>query len=156
MLFFALLGLATLAAALADRLGAPGLGTWPARMRWGLAAALVFFGIDHLAMPGRYLPMIEGLVPWPGAVIMLTGLCEVAGAIGLLVPRLRRAAGILLAVYFVCVFPANIRNALQGLAVEGLPAAGWYYWARLPLQPLAIWWSLRAAEVIAWPRRSRA
>jgi uncharacterized membrane protein len=60
----------------------------------------------------------------------------------------------MLAIYFVCVFPANIKNAVEGVVVEGLPTASWYYWVRLLFQPLAIWWALRASEVIG-PRRTR-
>jgi uncharacterized membrane protein len=37
-----------------------------------------------------------------------------------------------------------------------LPQAAWYYWARLPFQPLAIWWALFAAELIRWPFSHRA
>lgn len=123
-------------------------------MRWGMTGGLLFAGIDHLVTPGRYVPMVEGLLPMPDLVILFTGLCEIAGAIGLQVPRLRRLAAILLAAYFVCVFPANIRNAVMGLAVEGLPQAQWYYWVRLLFQPLAILWPLFAAGVILphWPR----
>jgi uncharacterized membrane protein len=42
----------------------------------------------------------------------------------------------MLAIYFVCVFPANIKNAIEGLSVQGLPGANWYYWMRLLFQPL--------------------
>jgi uncharacterized membrane protein len=62
----------------------------------------------------------------------------------------------MLAIYFVCVFPANIKNAIDGLNVEGLPQAGWYYWGRLLFQPVAVWWSLRAAEVIGGVSRQAA
>ena len=79
------------------------------------------------------------------------GLAEIAGAIGLMLPRWRRLAGAMLAIYFVAVFPANIHNALNGLAVDGLPQAQWYYWARLPLQPLAVWWALYAVDLVRWP-----
>lgn len=156
MIFFAVTGLVTLLVALAGRLGLPGLAGWPDRMRWGMAAALVFTGVDHLTTPERYLPMMPGFVPWHAAVVFMTGLCEIAGAAGLLVPPLRRTAGILLAVYFVCVFPANIRNALAGLNAPGLPSEHWYYWLRLALQPLAIWWALFCAGVLRWPVRRPA
>ena len=69
--------------------------------------------------------------------------------------ELRYLAGILLAIYFVCVFPANIKNAIEGLSVEGLPAANWYYWARLLFQPLVIWWTLYSSAAIDWPLRQR-
>lgn len=152
MIFFAVVAIATQLARLADRLGLPGLADWPSRMRWGMATALLLFGTDHLLIPARYLPMLPEALPWREEIILFTGLCEIAGAVGLLIPRLRRLAGILLAIYFVCVFPANIRNALQGLSVNGLPGAGWYYWVRLAFQPVAVWWALRAAEVIPAPR----
>ncbi|MEX0591358.1 MAG: DoxX family protein [Xanthobacteraceae bacterium] len=151
MLFFALIGALTLLAALAARLGVPGLDDWRACMRWGLAIALVFTGVDHLLLPVRYLPMLPDFVPYPNEIVALTGLCEIAGAFGLLIPRLRKLAGVMLAIYLVAVFPANIKNAIEGLSVEGLPSANWYYWARLPFQPLAVWWSLYAAAVVDWP-----
>ena len=155
MIFFAALMVLTLAAALASRAGVPGLPTWPARMRIALAAALWFFGTDHLFNIDRYLAMMPGFVPWPAETVVFTGLCEIAGGFGLLVPRVRRLAGIMLALYFVAVFPANIKNAIDGLSVDGLPSVSWYYWARLLFQPLAVWWALYAAEVIAWPHGCR-
>jgi uncharacterized membrane protein len=86
--------------------------------------------------------MMPRFVPYPRAVVLFTGLCEIAGGIGLLIPGMRLLAGFMLAVYFVCVFPANIKNAVEGLAVEGLPRNRWYYWLRLPFQPVAIGWAL--------------
>ena len=148
MMFFALLAGIALAGWGLSGLGVRGLGTWPARMRIAMAVALVLAGIDHWASPGRYLPMIDGFVPWPLTVVLVTGLCELAGALGLMLPATRRWAAIALAVYFAAVFPANVSNAINGLAVDGLPQAGWYYWLRLAVQPLVVWWALRAGEVI--------
>lgn len=144
MLFFALLLVLTLAAV-------PWLKAWPARMRFAMAVSLLFVGLDHWLTPGRYLPMMPPWVPLHLEVVLFTGAAEIAGAFGLLIPRLRRLAGLVLAIYFVAVFPANLHNALNGLAVEGLPQAQWYYWVRLAFQPLAIWWALFAAELIRWP-----
>lgn len=152
MLFIALLLALCLLAALADRLGAPGVATWPARMRLAMAAALLFVGSDHLLTPERYLPMMPSFLPYPLELVLFTGLCEQAGAIGLLLPRWRRWAAVALALYFVCVFPANLKNALDGLSVDGLPSAQWYYWLRLPFQPLIMLWALYAGELIG--RRS--
>ena len=148
MLFIALLILLTLLALLADRGGIPGLAGWPARMRLAMAVALLLVGSDHLLTPQRYLAMMPDLLPYHLELVLFTGLCELAGAIGLLLPRWRRWAALALALYFVCVFPANIKNALEGLDVEGLPAATWYYWLRLPMQPLIILWALYAGELI--------
>lgn len=148
MLFIALLILLTLLAALADRLNAPGLADWPARMRLGMAAALLLVGSDHLLNPQRYLPMMPDFLPAHLELVLFTGLCELAGAVGLLLPRWRRRAALALALYFVCVFPANVKNALDGLDVEGLPAATWYYWLRLPMQPLILLWALYAGGLL--------
>jgi uncharacterized membrane protein len=147
MLFFLLLVL-TLAAAVASRLGVPGLADWPARMRLAMSLSLLFIGVDHLVTPDRYLPMMPKFVPYPFEVVIFTGLCEIAGGLGLLTQRLRRAAAIALAIYFAAVFPANIKVAVEGGTVEGMPVSHWYYWTRLLFQPIAIWWVLYAGGVI--------
>lgn len=158
MLFIALILSVTILALVVQLLMRRGPVDLPQAMRIGLAAGLVFFGVDHLLTPERYLPMIESFLPWPGRIVLFTGLCEIAGAIGLLVPRLRWIAGLMLAVYFVAVLPANINNALQameGLGVQGLPASPAYYWSRLLFQPVYIWWALAAGGVIGLPWRRK-
>jgi uncharacterized membrane protein len=150
MLFFALLAVLTAAITLIER-GAD----WPRRMRLALAIALVAVGTDHWANPERYLAMMPPWVPLHYEMVLFSGAAELAGAIGIIVRRTRALAGFALAIYFVAVFPANIHNALNGLAVEGLPQAAWYYWARLPFQPLAIWWALFSTGLIRWPLRAR-
>ena len=151
MLFFALLAVLTAAIALVHR-----KSDWPQRMRLAMAIALIAVGTDHWANPGRYLAMMPPWVPLHYEMVLFTGAAEIAGAVGLLVRKTRALAGLALAAYFVAVFQANIHNALNGLAVDGLPQAAWYYWARLPFQPLAIWWALFSAELIHWPLRVRA
>ena len=146
MLFFGLLLVLTL-------LAVPIATGWPARMRLAMALSLFFVGSDHWIHPERYLAMMPPWIPLHLELVLFTGAAEIAGGLGLLIPRFSALAGVLLAVYFVAVFPANIHNALNGLSVEGLPQASWYYWARLPFQPLAIWWALFSAQVIRWPVR---
>jgi uncharacterized membrane protein len=148
-MFFVILLLVLCSAAWgASRLGAPALADWPARMRLALALALLFAGTDHWLTPERYLPMMPGYLPWHLPLVLFTGACEIAGALGLLFPSTRRLAAALLALYFACVFPANVHNALNGLTVEGLPQAQWYYWLRLPFQPLIILWTLYAGGLL--------
>lgn len=151
MLFFGMIVVATLAVAGLSWLRVPGLGTWTSRMRWGLSVALLIAGTDHVMTPQRYARMIESFLPFAHEIALITGLCEIAGAVGLLVPQTRRLAAILLAVYFVAVLPANINNALSGIRFEGLPTGDWYYWLRLVFQPLIIAWTLYAGGVL--PRR---
>lgn len=142
MMFLAMIGLVSLAAWGLERTGFVGHWSVRASMRVGLSVGLVLAGLDHIMTPGRYLPMIPPGLPFPADIVAFTGLCEIAGGIGLQLPHLRRLAGIMLAIYFVCVFPANIWNAINGISVDGLPTSHWYYWARLPFQIVFIWWAL--------------
>ena len=123
--------------------------------RFALAAAYAAAGVFHLATPGPFLLITPDWVPYPRAVIFDTGLCELAGAAGLLVRRLRRAAGIGLALYAVCVFPANIKHAFEGLPPGQVQLSWWYHGPRLALQPVLVWWALFAGEAIDWPFRRR-
>lgn len=118
-----------------------------------LAAAYLAAGVLHLIAPGGFIAITPAWVPFAREVIAITGLCEIAGAIALLVPRLRRTAGIMLALYALCVFPANINHALHGIAIGGTVLGLWYHVPRLLLQPVIIWWALWAGSVIDWPLR---
>lgn len=118
--------------------------------------ALFYFaaGIVHLVATDAFLLIMPDWVPAPRDVVLATGVCEIAGAIGLMLPRTRKLAGIMLALYAVCVFPANIKHALDNIQVPGLPSSWWYHAPRLAAQPLLIWWALYAAGVIDWPWRT--
>lgn len=111
-----------------------------------MAAMFLFTGTDHLANPQRYLPLMPPYVPWPSVMIYLSGFFELLGAAGLVWRRTRRWAGYGLAALLVVVFQANIYVALSGGQVEGVPASGWYYWARLPIQFVFIGWALWCAR----------
>ena len=122
-------------------------------LRWLLAAAYFAAGVLHLLHPAPFVAIVPGWVPMPLLTVQATGVCEILGATGLMIPRLRRFAGIMLALYAVCVFPANIHHALARVAVGGT-ALGWgYHGPRLLLQPVIVWWSLFAGGVIQWPWR---
>lgn len=125
-------------------------------LRLLLAAIYVVAGVAHIISPAGFMRITPDWVPWPERVILLTGICEVAGGIALaFVPPLRRAAGIALAAYAVCVFPANINHAVNDIAIGGTHLGWWYHAPRLAFQPVAVWWALWAASVIDWPFRTR-
>ncbi|MET0250376.1 MAG: DoxX family protein [Sphingobium sp.] len=120
-----------------------------------LAGAYAFAGVAHLARPAGFVAITPEWVPAPETVVALTGIAELAGAAGLMVPRLRPAAGVGLALYALCVWPANINHAVNGITLGGVQL-GWAYHApRLALQPLIIWWALWASGAIDWPFRRR-
>ena len=119
--------------------------------RWVLALAYLVAGIAHLRSPAGFLAITPSWVPWPEAVVFFTGLAEIAGAGGLMIPRLRRAAGIGLALYALCVWPANFNHAWNDIALGGKHLTWWYHGPRLALQPVIVWWALWAGGVTDWP-----
>ncbi|MEO0500304.1 MAG: hypothetical protein AAF205_07080 [Pseudomonadota bacterium] len=126
--------------------------------RFVLALVYMAAGLAHLLNPAPFLAITPAWVPQPELVILATGVAELLGAAGLLTRRFRHAAGIGLALYALCVYPANLNHALNGIAVGG-ETLGWGYHApRLLFQPLFIWWALWAGGVIEWPfgRKERA
>jgi uncharacterized membrane protein len=124
-------------------------------MRWVMAVFYFTAGVIHLRSPQGFLPIVPEWVPYPLQVVLLTGVAEIMGAIGLMIPRLRWLAGLMLALYAVAVFPANIKHAMEGIALAGSQQGLGYHIPRLMLQPVLVWWALFAGKVINWPFRAR-
>jgi uncharacterized membrane protein len=132
-------------------------GEWARTLlRWLLALFYFAAGVVHLRSPGVFLPIVPDWVPFPRETILVTGACEIAGAIGLLVPRMRWLAGMMLAVYAAAVFPANIKHAIEGIAMAGTRQGWGYHVPRLLFQPVFVWWALFAGGVIDWPLKRRS
>lgn len=110
-------------------------------------------GIAHIRSPAGFLQITPAWVPWPEAVVFATGVAEIAGAVGLMVPRLRYAAGVGLALYALCVWPANVNHAINDIAIGGTDLSWWYHGPRLALQPVIIWLALWVGGVTDWPLR---
>jgi len=113
-----------------------------------MATFYLVAGIVHLVAPDKFLPIVPEFVPIPRIVVLATGMCEIVGALALLNTRLRWLAGLMLALYAVFVFPANIKHAVEGIH---LPPVWWYHGPRLLMQPVLVWWALFCAGVIDWP-----
>ncbi len=120
-------------------------------LRWLLALAYAYAGYRHLATPAPFLAITPPWVPQPAFVVAATGVTELAGALGLMLPPVRKAAGWGLALYALCVWPANIHHALANVAINGETLSWWYHGPRLALQPLIIWWALWASGATDWP-----
>lgn len=123
-------------------------------LRFGLSVFYSAAGILHLAWPEPFLTITPGWVPYPETVIALTGICELLGAIGLWLPATVRAAGLGLALYAICVYPANVKHAMDGLGAADAGLLAWaYHVPRLALQPVLIWLPLYATGILRWPFR---
>jgi uncharacterized membrane protein len=120
-------------------------------MRWFMSAFYLLAGVFHLTTPDPFLLIVPDWVAYPREVVLLTGACEIAGAVALLTSRLRWWAGVMLALYAVCVFPANLKHAFMGVHVSPLPDSWWYHGPRLAFQPVLVLWALFCAGVIDWP-----
>lgn len=112
-----------------------------------LAAGFVFAGVMHFAITARYMRIMPPWIPLHRELVLLSGVCEIAGGIGLLVPWTRRAAGIGLALLLVAVFPANVQMLLNARAAHASTLAQGLLWARLPLQLAIIAWAGYAARL---------
>ena len=119
--------------------------TWQASARDALSLMLVFTGVSHFtSMREDFIRMMPPSLPWPRGLVYFTGVCEIAGAIGLLVPEVRRAAAYALIAFFLAVLPANIHAARLRITVRGKPATN--LWVRIPMQVLFMvlaFWSAR-------------
>jgi len=128
-------------------------------LRWLLALFYIVAGVFHLVRPGPFVAITPYWVPLPHEVVLATGIAELAGAIALVQPwslALRRVAGTGLALYAVCVFPANINHMFMDMA-KPLPVLGWgYHIPRMFAQPLLVWLALWVGSVIDWPFSRRS
>lgn len=126
-------------------------------MRWIIAIFFIGAGIAHLAVPEKLLLITPAWVPFAPQLIFLTGIFELAASIALLTRTpLRWWAGVTMALYALCVWPANFKHAIDGIQMPYIGNSWWYHGPRLAFQPVIIWWALYSAGVIDWPWRKTA
>lgn len=106
-------------------------------LRWLAAIFFIVAGMFHFLRSELYLQIMPPYFPAPQLLVAVSGVAEIAGGIGLLIPRVRRIAGWGLIALLAAVFPANI-YMLQHPGQ--LHFASWLLWARLPLQGVFIAW----------------
>ncbi len=106
--------------------------------RVALAIFFVTAGANHFLNPAIYLSMMPPWLPAPEAMNRISGAAEIAGGLGVLMPRSRRAAAIGLILLMLAVFPANLHVAIHGWPGVDIPR--WVLFARLPFQLAFIAW----------------
>ena len=117
---------------------------------WAVVLVFAAIGVLHFALPRFFEQIMPGWVPAAGpvgrrALVLLSGACEVLGALGVLYRPTRALAGWGLILLLVAVFPANGEMLL---AARRQHAAAWWQalmWARLPIQPVIMLWVYSAA-----------
>jgi len=110
-----------------------------------LAALFIGAGVNHFIMPRTYWQIVPpSLEDQAKQVVAVSGVAEVAGGVGVLLPRTRRAAGVGLIALLAAVFPSNLYMAREPERFQRIPR--WALYGRLPLQPLMMWWAWRATR----------
>jgi uncharacterized membrane protein len=114
---------------LAGLLGVTALDNQDLPLRIALFVMFLVTASAHWG-PGRsdLIRMVPPVLPAAGAMVTTTGVLEILGGVGLLIPLTAHAAAICLAILLVALFPANVRAAREGLTILGRPAM------RLPLR----------------------
>lgn len=117
--------------------------SWTGALRIALAAMFVFTAVSHFHPRTRpdLIRMVPAGLPAPALLVTATGLLELLGAVGLLVPQALPAAAYGLMALLVAMFPANVHAARKGLMIAGRHATPLFW--RLPLQLFwiaALWW----------------
>jgi uncharacterized membrane protein len=116
-LVFLLLG--SLGARLAGLLSVDALDGWPPALRVGLALMFTATGLAHfVGMRGELIAMVPAQLPQPGLLVTVTGVLELVGAVGLLIPETATAAALCLAALLIVMFPANLHLAKTGADLD--------------------------------------
>ena len=110
-------------------------------LRWLLAVLMVVAGANHFIVPATYVGMMPSVLPAHLALVYVSGVAEIAGGLGLILPATRRLAAWGLIALYLAVFPANINMAVNHLQMGTQHVPTLVAWARLPLQAVLIVWA---------------
>ena len=106
-----------------------------------LGVFMIAAGAMHFIAPKAYIRIVPRWLPRPDLIVVVSGICEVLGGAGLLVPLTRRCAAWGLVALFVAIFPANVNMAVNHIGFGRKPWPAWVLWGRLPLQAVLVAWA---------------
>ena len=109
---------------------------------WCLSGFFVAVGLAHFFAAPFFVRIMPPWLPWHAELVGLSGAFEIIGGVAVLVPRLRRPAGVGLLLLLVAVFPANVHMAMHPELFSEFPVVGLYL--RLPLQLAMLAWVWRS------------
>jgi uncharacterized membrane protein len=108
-----------------------------------LGAFFLFAGAMHFLRPRPYIAIVPEALPRKREIVYVSGVAELAGGAGVLIPATRRAAGWWLILTLIAIFPANVNMAVNAERFRLVPEP--LLWVRLPVQGALIGWVWRAA-----------
>jgi len=106
-----------------------------------LAIFMIVAGTLHWVTPDPFVKIVPSFLPYPLSLVYISGVFEILGGIGLLVPPVSQAAAWGLIALFIAVFPANINMAVNQIQMDGIPGSDLLRWGRLPFQAVLIAWA---------------
>src|SRR5215469_8763146 len=125
--------------------GVHALASWQNSARYALVVMFIFTATAHFnKMKHDLARMIPAYFPHPLLLVYFTGILELLGAAGLMLPQFRNLAGICLIALLVGMFIANVNAAQKGVSLRGKPPTT--LWLRAPMQVFFVallWWSTR-------------
>ncbi|HEX5486654.1 DoxX family protein [Limnobacter sp.] len=124
----------------------------PEQSRWALVLTALFFltgGVLHFVLIDYFIAIMPAYLPWHRELVQVSGVFELMGALGILIPATRQWAAWGLIALCIAVFPANLNMALHPDHFSNIPVV--LLVARLPLQLLIIWIVAKAGGL---PNRS--
>ncbi len=110
-------------------------------LRGILAVCMIVAGVLHFAQPEPFIKIVPGFLPYPAALVYISGVFEILFGIGLIVPATRSLCALGLVALFIAVYPANLNMAFNHIKLEGIPDSWWLHGIRLPFQFVLIAWA---------------
>ena len=118
--------------------------------RWVFAISMIAVGLSHFYALPFFMAIVPPWLPMPELMIYISGVFEILGGVGLLVPATRRFSGWGLVALFVAVYPVNIHMLVNDVYPPDVTPNRLLLWARMPIQAIFVVWALWVANI--WPR----
>lgn len=107
--------------------------------------AILFLGVGvmHFVNPAFFVSIMPPFLPYHLELVYISGVFEILGGLGVLVPPVRKWAAYGLIALLIAVFPANIQMLVNEVKSHGWTLMTIPLIIRLPIQPLLIYWIYR-------------
>ena len=105
------------------------------------AVCMIAAGLSHFIVPHPYVKIVPPQLPYPEAIVYISGFFEILGGISLFIPPLSQAAAWGLVLLLIAVYPANINMAVNNIHINNIPDGNWFQAIRLPFQFVLIAWA---------------
>lgn len=115
-----------------------------------LAVCMIVAGITHFLAPHPYVKIVPPQLPYPEALVYISGFLEIFWGIGLLIPKFSQAAAWGLVLLLIAVYPANINMAVNHIHLDNVPDGIWFQAIRLPFQLVLIAWAFWYTKDNQW------